>query len=220
MILATTKPLDGANELCRLGSRELTRRYQSREISPVEVATAALDRAEEIQGPYNAFTVIDRRGAIALANASEQRWRKGEPVSAIDGVPTTVKDVVWVKGMSVRYGSLVTDTKACTEDSPSVQRLRACGAVFLGLTTTPEFGWKAVTDGPLSGVTRNPWAPDLTSGGSSGGAAVAAATGAGVLHLGTDGGGSVRIPASSPGLWVTSRHSARWPRIPRVRSVL
>jgi aspartyl-tRNA(Asn)/glutamyl-tRNA(Gln) amidotransferase subunit A len=200
VILGTMRPLTGANELCHLSGQELTRRYQSREISPVEVTVTALDRAEEIQPLYNAFTFVDRKGAIEQARASEQRWRKGEQVSAIDGVPTTIKDVVWVKGWSIRYGSLVTDPTPCTEDAPAVLRLRESGAVFLGLTTTPEFGWKAVTDSQLSGVTRNPWSPDSTSGGSSGGAAVAAATGAGVLHLGTDGGGSIRIPASFTGI--------------------
>lgn len=195
-----TPPLAGANELCCLGGQELARRYRNRELSPVEVIVAALDRAEEIQPLFNAFTFIDRKGAIEQARASEQRWRKGEQVSAIDGVPTTIKDIVWVKGWSVRYGSLITDPTPRTEDAPSVLRLRESGAVFLGQTTTPEFGWKAVTDSPLNGVTRNPWSPDNTSGGSSGGAAVAAATGAGVLHLGTDGGGSIRIPASFTGI--------------------
>lgn len=114
-------------------------------------------------------------------------------------MPTTIKDIVWIKDSLASYGSRSPGVTA-EADAPSVALLRAAGAVFLGLTTTPEFGWKALTDGPLTGITRNPWNPDLTPGGSSGGAAVAAATGAGALHLGTDGGGSIRIPSAFTGI--------------------
>jgi aspartyl-tRNA(Asn)/glutamyl-tRNA(Gln) amidotransferase subunit A len=197
---SNSHPLAGANELCTLGCRELTALYSTGEVSPVDVAKATLARAEEVNPQFNAFTLIDHEGALRQAHASEQRWRKGSPNSLLDGVPTTLKDIVWVKGMTIRYGSLTTNMMPSVEDAPSVQRLRESGAVFLGLTTTPELGWKAVTDSPLSGITRNPWAPETTAGGSSGGAAVAAATGAGVFHLGTDGGGSIRIPASFTGI--------------------
>lgn len=193
-------PLADADELCRLGVTALTDAYAQGALSPVEVATAALDRAEQINPRFNAFTFIDREGALAAARASEKRWRAGEQLSPVDGVPTTLKDIVWVEGWSVRYGSLTTDATPCVADAPSVQFLRRAGAVFLGLTATPEFGWKAVTDCAFSGVTRNPWNADMTPGGSSGGAAAAAAAGAGVLHLGTDGGGSIRIPASFTGI--------------------
>ena len=193
-------PLSNASELCRLGVVALTDGYAEGSLSPVEVAAAALDRAEEINPRFNAFTFIDREGAIASARESEKRWRAGKPLSPVDGVPTTLKDIVWVEGWSARYGSLTTDATPCIADAPSVKFLRGAGAVFLGLTATPEFGWKAVTDSAFSGVTRNPWNAEMTPGGSSGGAAVAAATGAGVLHLGTDGGGSIRIPASFTGI--------------------
>jgi amidase/aspartyl-tRNA(Asn)/glutamyl-tRNA(Gln) amidotransferase subunit A len=115
-------------------------------------------------------------------------------------VPGTIKDIVLIDGWPVRYGSASTEAAPCTADAPSVARMRAAGIVFLGVTTTPEFGWKAVTDSPAFGITRNPWDPALTPGGSSGGAAVAAATGAGVFHLGTDGGGSIRIPSAFTGI--------------------
>lgn len=193
-------PLADAQQLCRLGVAELTAGYASGKISPVQATIAALDRAEEINPRFHAFTFIDRDGAIETARRSEKRWREGKPLSTVDGVPATLKDIVWVEGWSVRYGSLTTDVAPCVADAPSVKFLRQAGSVFLGLTATPEFGWKAVTDSPLSGVTRNPWNPDVTPGGSSGGAAVAAATGAGVLHLGTDGGGSIRIPAAFTGI--------------------
>ena len=124
-----------------------------------------------------------------------------KPNGLIDGLTVTVKDLLLVKGMPTRRGSRTTSPLPSEEDGPPVARLRQHGAVFLGKTTTSEFGWKAVTDSPLTGVTRNPWNPRFTSGGSSGGAGVAAALGLGILHLGTDGGGSIRIPASFCGVF-------------------
>ena len=179
---------------------QLTAAFASGQLSPVEATAAALDRAEAINQRYNAFTHIDRQGAMATARASEARWRAGAPLSEADGVPTTLKDIVWIKDRPVRYGSATTPDAPMQEDAPAVARLRGAGCVFIGQTTTPEFGWKAVTDSPVYGITRNPWNPDKTPGGSSGGAAVAAATGAGVFHLGTDGGGSIRIPAAFTGI--------------------
>ena len=193
-------PTADADPLCWMGAAELGAAYACARLSPVEVARVALDRAEAIQGPFNAFTRIEQDGALIQASASEARWRRGEPFSPVDGVPTTIKDIVWVAGWPIRYGSLSSDAAPCATDAPAVARMRAAGLVFLGLTATPEFGWKALTDSPLSGVTRNPWNPSLTPGGSSGGAAVAAATGAGVFHLGTDGGGSIRVPCAFTGL--------------------
>ncbi len=193
-------PISDAAPLCRLSAAALREAYRSRRLTPVEVAATALDRAEAVQHRFNAFTRIDRVAALAAAAASEDRWRRGVPLSPIDGVTATIKDIVWVGNWPIRYGSLSTPATPCVDDAPAVARLRAAGVTILGLTTTPEFGWKALTDSPLSGITRNPWNPAMTPGGSSGGAAVAAATGAGVFHLGTDGGGSIRIPASFTGI--------------------
>ncbi len=179
---------------------ELTGAYAGGVASPVDVTRACLARAEAINPALNAFAVIDHDGALAAAAESEARWAKGQPLSPVDGVPVTIKDIVHCHGLDVRYGSQTTTDVSALPDSPVVERLRASGAVIIGLTTTPEFGWKAVTDSARHGVTRNPWNPDMTPGGSSGGAAVAAAMGAGVLHLGTDGGGSIRIPASFCGI--------------------
>lgn len=196
----TQTPMSDAPDLCRLGVDELTAAYRAGTLSPVEVTKAALARAESTNPAFNGFSFIDHAGALAVAESSEARWRAATPLSPIDGVPTTIKDLVRVKGWSVRYGSLTTDPTPCSEDAPAVGRLRDAGAVFIGLTTSPEFGWKAVTDTALNGITRNPWNPAVTPGGSSGGAAVAAATGAGVLHLGTDGAGSIRIPCAFSGI--------------------
>ncbi|MGU3494279.1 amidase [Xanthobacteraceae bacterium A53D] len=193
---ATLPPLsDDGPQVAALGAA-----FRSGARSPVEVAEEALNRAEAINPALNAFVSIDREGALAAARASEARWRAGAPLSPIDGMPTTLKDIVWIKDWSVRYGSKTTPAARYGEDAPSVRRLREAGAVFIGLTTTPEFGWKAVTDSSAFGITRNPHDPARTSGGSSGGAAVAAACGAGVLHMGTDGGGSIRVPASFCGI--------------------
>lgn len=194
-----SSPISDAPELCRLSSAELTEAYAARRLSPVEVTRAALARAEEVQGRFNAFTRLEAESALASAAEAERRWQAGTPLSPIDGVPGTLKNLVATQGWPLTHGSTLLDDTPATEDAPCVARLRAAGMVFIGQTTMPEFGWKAVTDSARDGVTLNPWDPALTPGGSSGGAAVAAATGAGVLHLGTDGGGSIRIPAAFTG---------------------
>ncbi len=202
---------DSLDDLSRATTKALARAFASGEVSPVEATKASLDRAEAINGRLNAFALIDREGALAAAAQAERRWKGGAAVSPIDGVPTTIKDIVLCHGLDVRYGSRATSDVSDHPDAPSVRRLRAAGAVILGLTNTPEFGWKAVTDSPRNRVTRNPWDPSRTPGGSSGGAAVAAATGAGVLHLGTDGGGSIRIPAAFTGV---VGHKPSYGRVP------
>lgn len=194
------EPLADAEPLCRMSAAELSEGYASGRISPVEVARATLARAEAIQPELNAFTRIDHDGALAAAEASQRRWAAKEPLSPVDGVPATIKDIVWIKDQAVRYGTVAVPAVEADQDAPAVQRMREAGLVFLGLTTTPEFGWKALTDSPGFGITRNPHCPDVTPGGSSGGAAVAAACGAGVFHLGTDGGGSIRIPSTFTGI--------------------
>ncbi|HEX2529148.1 MAG TPA: amidase [Geminicoccus sp.] len=193
-------PLEDAGSICRMSAAELAAGYEAGQLSPVEVARAVLARAEEIQPSLNAFTRIDHDGALKAAEASQARWRAKKPLSPVDGVPTTIKDIVWMKDQAMRYGTVAVPPVEAGEDAPAVKRLREAGCVFIGITTTPEFGWKALTDSPGFGITRNPHRPDVTPGGSSGGAAVAAAVGAGVFHLGTDGGGSIRIPSSFTGI--------------------
>jgi aspartyl-tRNA(Asn)/glutamyl-tRNA(Gln) amidotransferase subunit A len=189
-----------ADDILSRSAADLIALYRSKRLSPVEVLTATLDRIDRLDRFYNAFVMTDREGAFRDARASEKRWWRGEPDGLVDGLPVTVKDLIAVKGMPTRRGSRTTSLLPSEEDGPPVARLRQHGAVFLGKTTTSEFGWKAVTDSPLTGVTRNPWDSRFTSGGSSGGAGVAAALGLGTLHLGTDGGGSIRIPASFCGV--------------------
>ncbi len=214
MSIPTSTPLDGASDICRMTAAQLTARYADGSLSPVEAARACLDRARVVDATCNAFTRIDDDAALAAAAASEARWRAGAPLGAIDGVPTTIKDIVWVKDWEVRYGTTSVPGITASEDAPAVGLLRNAGAVILGLTTTPEFGWKAITDSKLTGITRNPWNTERTPGGSSGGAAAAAAAGAGVLHLGTDGGGSIRIPAAFSGITGIKPTFGRVPAFP------
>lgn len=196
----------------------LTRLYGRREVSPVEVAEDCLERVGRWDGAVGAFSLVDREGALAAARVSEARWRHGEPVGPLDGVPATIKDIVLMRGFPTRRGSRTTEDAAPdAEDAPATARLRDAGAVLLGKTTTPELGWKAVTDNPLGQVARNPWDLARTAGGSSGGAAAAAALGMGALHLGTDGGGSIRIPAAFcgvVGLKPTFGRVPAWPLSP------
>lgn len=189
--------------------------FRRASLSPVEATTLALRRIERLNGALNAFNLVDEAGALAAARASEARWRAGRPQGLLDGVPVTVKDIVLTRGWPTLRGSrTVRPDQAWDEDAPSVARLREHGAIILGKTTTPEFGWKAVGDSPLTGVTRNPWNTGHTPGGSSAGAAVAAATGMGTLHIGTDGGGSIRIPASFCGIFGLKPTYGRVPAAP------
>lgn len=189
-----------APKICTLSTTELTALYRSGDLSPIEVTRVVLQRTQEVQANYNAFSWIDSGKVLEAAKAAEQRWRANAPLSGLDGVPITVKDVLPVLGGVVRYGSRAFAHAFGGQDASAVQRLRNSGAIITAVTTSPEFGWKGVTDSPAFGPTLNPWNPRLTAGGSSGGAAVAAATGAGFAHVGTDGGGSARIPAAFCGI--------------------
>ncbi|MGP2436845.1 amidase [Streptomyces sp. JW3] len=203
------------HDLSTLTASQLLDGYRTGAFSPVDAARAALARAAEIQPEVNAFVRITAEEALVRARESQERWRRGEPRGLLDGVPVTVKDILLMRGHPTLKGSrAVAEQGAWDEDAPSVARLREHGAVFLGKTTTPEYGWKAVTDSPLSGVTRNPRDPTRTAGGSSGGAAAAVALGAGPLALGTDGGGSVRVPASFCGIFGLKPTYGRVPLYP------
>ncbi|MFF3684898.1 amidase [Streptomyces sp. NPDC002187] len=201
--------------LTDLTARQLLAGYAQGDFSPVDATRAALERAEVVQPLVNAFVRIDAEGALAEAEASARRWHRRETLGLLDGVPLTVKDILLQRGTPTLRGSrTVSADGAWDEDAPSVARLRAHGAVFVGRTTTPEFGWKGVTDSPLHGVTRNPYDLSRTAGGSSGGSAAAVALGAGAVSIGTDGGGSVRIPASFCGIFGMKPTYGRVPMYP------
>ncbi len=189
------------NDLCAATAHELGALYRRKATSPVEVLNATLKRIE-ISRPLNAFCHIEHEGALAAARAAEARILRGMPLGPLDGVPVGIKDLILTRGMPTRRGSLTTSAEGpWDDDAPLTARLREAGAVLIGKTTTPEFGWKGVTDSPLTGITRNPWNPAMTPGGSSGGAAVQVACGMGPIGIGTDGGGSIRIPASFTGVF-------------------
>ena len=188
------------DDLAWLSAAQLSHRYARHELSPVDVVAFALKRAEELQPHLNAFVLIDAEGARAAARESEARWDKAEPLSPLDGVPSSIKDTTPVKDWPTRYGSHATDETPAAEDAPIAGRFRAAGIVLMGKTTTPEFGWKALTDSPLQGTTRSPWNLAHSPGGSSGGASSLTAAGVGSFNHGNDGGGSVRIPAAHTGL--------------------
>ncbi len=183
-----------------MSAAELAGAYGRREVSPVEATRAALTAVEAHDAELNAFVMVDPDGALLAAAESEKRWASGTQRGPADGIPTSVKDLERTRGWPTLRGSwLVGDDGPWHEDSPSVARLREAGAVVIGKTTTPEFGWKGVTDSPRFGITRNPWNPALTPGGSSGGSSAAVAAGMGTWSVGTDGGGSVRVPAAFTG---------------------
>lgn len=183
-----------------LTARDAVALFKRRALSPVELVKDILERIDEQNPTVNAFAYIDYQGALDRARDSEKRWLAGEPCGVLDGVPVTVKDLTIVAGMPVRYGSRSSDPLPHPDsDAPVPRFLRQAGANIIAKTTTSEFGWKAITDTPLHGFTRNPWNVELTPGGSSGGAGVASYLNLGLLHLGSDGGGSIRIPASFTG---------------------
>jgi aspartyl-tRNA(Asn)/glutamyl-tRNA(Gln) amidotransferase subunit A len=188
--------------------------FRRRTASPREAVAAALDAAERMNGAVNAFCLLDREGSLAAAAASERRWAEGRPTGPLDGLPVTVKDNVLWAGHPTRRGSRVTDPAPATESAPAVDRLLEAGAIPIGKTTLPEFGWKGLGDSPLHGPARNPWNTATTTGGSSAGAAAAAALNLGVLHIGTDGAGSIRIPASFCGVYGFKPSYGRVPAFP------
>jgi aspartyl-tRNA(Asn)/glutamyl-tRNA(Gln) amidotransferase subunit A len=190
-----------STDLTQCPAHELLQLYRSGQASPVQTTQAVLARIERLNPRINAFCVVDPDAALASARASEARWQahrsNGAPVGELDGVPTTIKDLILTRGWPTLRGSRTIDPKQAWDvDAPATARLREAGAVLLGKTTTPEFGCKGETNSPATGITRNPWNLNCTPGGSSGGAASAVAAGLGPLAVGTDGAGSVRIPAA------------------------
>ena len=182
-----------------LTAATLSEHYRRGTLTPIEALQATLERVARLNPRLNAFAVLNPR-ALEAAGDSTQRWRSGNPLSPIDGVPCTIKDLIDLAGFPTRRGSRTTSSNPVPDDAPIAAALKRAGAVIIGKTTTTEFGWKSPGDCPLHGITRNPWNLAHTPGGSSSGAAAAAAASFGPLHVGTDAGGSVRIPAAWSGL--------------------
>lgn len=189
------------DELFWLSATELLRHYRRKELSPVDVVRTVLTRLERLEPQLNAFVSLDPAAALAAARESEARWQRNAPLGLLDGVPLSVKDLLLTRGWATRRGSRTVNPEGPWEhDAPAVARAREQGAVLVGKTTTTEFGLKGSSESPLTGVTKNPWHPGHTTGGSSAGAAAATAAGLGPLALATDGGGSIRVPSAYTGV--------------------
>ncbi|HKJ09065.1 MAG TPA: amidase [Gammaproteobacteria bacterium] len=190
-----------STDIAELTASEMLQLFRERKLSPVEAAEAGLARIHAGNETVNAYCLVDEETTLHEARESERRYRQGEPLGVVDGLPVAIKDVFITRGWTNLKGSHTADPEYRWDiDAPATAALRRQGFVPLGKTTTPEFGWKGVTDSPLTGITRNPWNPAKTAGGSSGGSAAAVALGMGPVALGTDAGGSIRIPAGFCGV--------------------
>src|SRR5215471_8079737 len=187
-------------DLAFASAAELTATIRNRALSPVEVMRATLARIELSQPTLNAFITVAAEPAMEAARAAEAAVLRGVPLGPLHGVPLAVKDLVPTAGIRTTWGSLIFEDHVPDADAVVVSRLKRAGAIVVGKTTTPEFGQQCLTEAPLFGRTRNAWAADRSSGGSSGGSAVAVAAGLVPIAVATDGGGSTRIPAACNGV--------------------
>jgi len=202
-------------DLADCTASELLALYAAREASPVEALAAVQVRVARVDPVVHAFCLLDWDRAGTAARESEARWRAGTSMGALDGVPVSLKDLILTRGWPTLRGSRTVDpAQPWDVDAPATARLREAGAVLFGKTCTPEFGCKGETNSPLTGITRNPWNPQRTPGGSSGGTAAAVAAGLGPLSVGTDGAGSVRIPAAFCGNFGLKPSFGRVPAYP------
>lgn len=202
------------DELAYLSAVELAALIRARKVSPVEVMRATLARIERFNPALNAFVTVQAEEALCSAVKAEEAMRSGQPTGPLHGVPLHVKDNLFVAGSRTTFGSKLLETNVTSEDCPAVERLRKAGMIVIGRTNSPEHGWKGVTDNRVFGITRNPWNTKMTPGGSSGGASAAVAAGMGPIGLGTDGGGSLRIPASFSGVFGFKASFGRIPNWP------
>jgi aspartyl-tRNA(Asn)/glutamyl-tRNA(Gln) amidotransferase subunit A len=189
-----------ATDLCFTPAFELAEHVRRRALSPVEITRAVLERIERLNPRLNAYVLVHAERAMAEARAAERAVMAGQKVGPLHGVPISIKDNLWTSGERTTYGSRLLAEFVAPEDAPSVAGLRAAGAILIGRTNLPEFAWRGSTDNPLFGESRNPWDLTRTPGGSTGGGAAAVAAGLAPLALGSDGAGSIRIPASFCGL--------------------
>lgn len=208
------EPAMPLEDVSLLSAVQMAAAIRAREVSPVEVTQALLDRIERYQKAVNALVTIPADEALCAARRAEEAVMSKQALGPLHGVPFHVKDNLYVAGSRTTFGSKLFETNVTTADCPAVKRLRAAGMILIGRSNTPEFGWKGVTDNRVFGATRNPWDVNLTSGGSSGGAAAAVAAGFGPIGVGTDGGGSLRIPAAFCGVFGFKPSFGRVPNWP------
>jgi len=201
-------------EICYMSVIEMVKAIENKQLSPVEIMDAVLSRIERLNPKINAYCTLVAESARKQAGEAETMVMKGEELGRLHGVPVSIKDLTFTKGIRTTSGSKIYENFVPEQDAIVVERLKAAGAIIIGKTNTPEFGFKGVTDNRLFGATRNPWNPGLTSGGSSGGAAASVAAGMGPLAQGSDGGGSIRIPSSFCGVFGIKPSFGRVPRGP------
>jgi aspartyl-tRNA(Asn)/glutamyl-tRNA(Gln) amidotransferase subunit A len=198
-------------DLADLSAVDLLKQYRSKSLSPLEVTKAVVERIEAYEPKLQAMWSFDPEGALSSARGAEQRWQKGEPTGALDGVPITIKENIATKGVAVPLGTAATELKPSPVDAPPAARSREAGAVILGKTTMPDYGMLSSGLSSFHKLARNPWDLTKNPGGSSAGAGAAAAAGYGPLHIGTDIGGSVRLPASWCGIFTLKPSLGRIP---------
>jgi aspartyl-tRNA(Asn)/glutamyl-tRNA(Gln) amidotransferase subunit A len=202
-------------ELCYLPATRMAKAIRAGKLSPVEITRALLERIERVNPKINAYCTVTADVALKQAQQAEKALgKKKKDLGPLHGVPFSVKDLLYTKGIRTMRGSRMYESYVPEESHPAVERLLAAGGILLGKTTSPEFGWKGVTDSPVTGITRNPWNLERTPGGSSGGAAAQVAAGLGPLAIGTDGGGSIRIPAGFSGIFGFKPSFGRVPNYP------
>src|SRR5438034_7895317 len=190
-----------ATDLCFTPATELVTMIRAKQLSPVELTRAVLERIERVNPTLNAFCTLTADTALARARDAEAAVMGGGPLGPLHGISYSIKDLAFTRGVRTMSGSHIFATRVPDVDAPFVRRLHAAGGVMLGKTTSPEFGWKAIGDSPLTGISRNPWNTTMTTGGSSAGAGAAAAAGMGPVHPGSDGAGSIRIPSGFCGVY-------------------
>src|SRR5579859_3237016 len=206
--------------LWSLTAHELVEGYRSGTFTPVQATLAVLDRCAAVNSKLNAVIALDRDGALRDAHESAERWRNGGPLSDLDGVPISVKDNLYLKGLPATWGSRLLADFVPSRDEPAIALLRAAGLILFGKTNVPEFTIQGYTSNLVFGTTFNPHAPGKTPGGSTGGGAAAVAAGIGPLAIGTDGGGSVRRPAAHCGLFGLKPSIGQIARIGGFRQIL
>ncbi len=202
------------DDLCFTPAHVLAPMIARKDISPVELAEAVLARIRACEPRVNAMVVLDEVGALAAARRAEQALAAGAPLGPLHGVTVTIKDLAPVAGLPFQRGSRIHEGETALEDAPLVTRLKQAGAIVLGKTTTSEFGWSGVSRSPLTGITHNPWRHGLNAGASSAGAGAASAAGYGPLHQGSDGAGSIRMPAHFCGVFGLKPSFGRVPYAP------
>ena len=201
-------------ELCFTPATELARRIRDKAVSPVEITRAVLERVERLNPKLNAICTLTAESALDAARAAEFAVMRGDHLGPLHGIPVTIKDLAMTRGVRTMAGSHVFSERLPEIDHLHVERLRAAGAISIGKTTVSEFGWSGVSRSPLTGITHNPWKQGMNAGASSAGAAVCAAAGFGPIHQGSDGAGSIRMPAGFCGVYGIKPSHGRVPYYP------